>query len=586
MNYLCGNENQQVVKRLYTYFSSYKMALLIVFFALIVFSIVDAGMVYFIKPLIDDGLTKSNRNMLVIGGFLIIGIFMLRGTANFVSSYMVKWISFRVIQQIRQEVYNHLLFLPRAFYDNNPSGKLISKITYDVEQVANATSNAVITLIRESLIIIVLIVMMIYSSWQLSLIFLSIGPLICFIIYRVAIHFREKSRILQDSMGAITQHSEQLIKGHKDILAFTTQEYEQYRFYKVNNNNRRQSMKLVLVSSASNPVIQLIASFAMAAVLWLASLPSVVDNITAGAFTLTLVAMGSLLRPLKQLSKVNEKLQIGLAAATSLFNLLDETTEVDTGVYSAQQMAGSIEIKNLSFSHFNSSMPVLHNISLNIAAGESVAFVGESGSGKSTLANLLLRFYQAPEKSIFIDNRPIEDWSLFSLRKQFAYVSQNISLFDDSIAANIAYGNVNSYNLDKINQAIEFAHLQKLVDDLPDGLNALIGENGCRLSGGQCQRIAIARAIYRNAPIIVMDEATSALDNQSESEIKSAIKNLMGNKTVIMIAHRLSTIENVDRIFVFDSGRVVEQGSHDELINYQGIYKRLYEQQSSRTVVI
>ncbi|MET1256191.1 lipid A export permease/ATP-binding protein MsbA [Aliikangiella maris] len=570
----------QVVKRLWCYFVCYKAAITLMIFALIAFSLIDGGMLYLIKPLIDEGVTASNGKNLVTGGFILIGLFFLRGVTSFVADYLTGWISLSVIQTLRQTLFKHYIQLPQAYFDQQKSGRLIAKITFDIEQISQATTDTLVVLIRESITLLVLLGLMLYASWQLSVLLFLIGPIIAFIMTQVSSQFRQKSRNLQDSMGEVTRIAEQLMRNHRDILTLTTQDYEQFRFSEANRKSRQRAMKLTLITAACNPVIQMIAAVATAIILWLASVPEIINQLSTGAFTLTLVAMGSLLKPLKQLSKINEKLQRGLAAAQSVFEVLDYPVEADYGMKNPQGILGKIQVNELNFAYLDDQKNVLKSINLSINPGESVALVGESGCGKSTLVHLLLRLYDCPVNHVFIDGHEINSLSLNSLRGCIAYVSQQVQLIDGSIAENIAYGNINYYHTEKIRHAAIVAGLSKLIDSLAQGLDTPIGENGCQLSGGQRQRIAIARAIYRDAPIMILDEATSALDNQSEQMIKRTLNQFRGNKTLIVIAHRLSAIEMVDRIIVLNAGTIVEQGSHHELLLNNGYYSQLYHGQA------
>jgi subfamily B ATP-binding cassette protein MsbA len=568
--------------RLFLYFKPHKKLLFIAILGLGLFSLVDAGMIYFIKPLIDDGLASSNGDTLRVGAALVLVIFLVRGIASFISNYAMAYASTKITFTIRQEAFNKLQMLPMTFFDNNSTGSLISKLSYDAEQIANATSKAIVISIRESLIVIVLLGMMIYTSWQLSLIFLVISPVIALIITQVAKRFKKISTALQNTMGDITKTAEQSILSHQEILAFNNASYMIKQFLVVNNHNRQQAMKLASASALSNPIIQFIASIAIAIVLFLASLDQVLRNLTPGTFTMILFAMGSLLRPLKQLSSVNQQLQKGIAAASSLFDLLDQKDEVDEGEIVLSGNEHEIQFSNLTYYYQTpydqqiKQKAAINQFETIISPATTVALVGESGSGKSSITNLLLRLYQAPKNTILIDGIGIEKYTLTSLREQFAYVSQRIVLIDDTLANNIAFGCTRSISRTEIESAAFAANVINFSCEMPNGLDTQIGENGNRLSGGQRQRVAIARAILRQAPVIILDEATSALDNKSEQLVHQAFSRLARNKTMIIIAHRLSTIEHADSILVMNKGRLVEQGTHDELMHQQGYYHTLH----------
>ena len=571
--------NATLYSRLFSYYKLYSKLIFIALIGLCLFSLVDAGMIYFVKPLIDQGLGKADSHTLQLGALLVIGIFFLRGLASFTSSYAIAYISSKVIYRIRQQAFEKLLFLPRTYFDQNNRGSLISKIIYDTEQLSQAFSSAVVVAIRESVIILVLFSMMVYNSWQLTTIFLIVVPVIAWIINRVSKRFKHISHKLQSSMGQVSNKTEQAILNQQEIVLLNTRAQISENFDTINNHNRQQNMKLQATSAISNPVIQLIASFAISAVLLLASIDQVLNQLTPGSFTLILIAMGSLLKPLKQLSNINQQLQRGLIAANSMFSFLDEQEEHDSGTKTLSAQCSSIKLNNLSFTYEGKTQPALSNFSLSIKGGTRIAFVGGSGSGKSTLARLLLRLYQSPKQSILINDIAIEDYSLSSLRAQFAFVSQDIVLVDDTLANNISFGCNRIITDTEIEQAANDANVMAFAKDLPLGLHTEIGENGRNLSGGQRQRIAIARAILRDASIIVLDEATSALDNHSEKHIQQALTRLTKNKTVLIIAHKLSSIQHVDEIIVINKGRLIEQGCHKTLLAKAGYYQALYHSQ-------
>lgn len=571
--------NATLYSRLFSYYKLYTKLIFIALIGLCLFSLVDAGMIYFVKPLIDQGLGKADSHTLQLGALLVVGIFFLRGLASFTSNYTIAYISSKVIYRIRQQAFEKLLFLPRTYFDQNNRGSLISKIIYDTEQLSQAFSSAVVVAIRESVIILVLFSMMVYNSWQLTTIFLIVVPVIAWIINRVSKRFKNISRKLQSSMGQVSNKTEQAILNQQEIVLLNTRAQVGEQFDAINNHNRQQNMKLQATSAISNPVIQLIASFAISAVLLLASIDQVLNQLTPGSFTLILIAMGSLLKPLKQLSNINQQLQRGLIAANSMFSFLDEQEEHDSGTKTLSAQCSSIKLNNLSFTYEGKTQPALSNFSLSIKGGTRIAFVGGSGSGKSTLARLLLRLYQSPKQSILINDIAIEDYSLSSLRAQFAFVSQDIVLVDDTLANNISFGCNRIITDTEIEQAANDANVMAFAKDLPLGLHTEIGENGRNLSGGQRQRIAIARAILRDASIIVLDEATSALDNHSEKHIQQALTRLTKNKTVLIIAHKLSIIQHVDEIIVINKGRLIEQGCHKTLLAKAGYYQALYHSQ-------
>lgn len=578
MQDLSNTNYKETLFRLFSYFIPFKKGVVAGVLALIVFSIVDAGMVKYVQPLIDDGLNKNNGYVLKMGALLVLVIFLVRGIASFISNYCAAWVSNHVIKRIRQDVFGHMLKLPVSYYDRHNTGQLLSKLTYDTEQIALATSDAMITMLRESVLIIVYLAVMINASWQLSAIFLITVPVIGLLLSLVSRRFRKVSAKMQESMGLITKNLEQSLTGHKNILACTTQEQETQIFAEVNNHNRQQRMKLATISAISNPIIQLIGSSAIAIVLFVASLDGMINTLTSGAFLTVVVAMGSILKPVKQISKVNELMQRGLTAAASVFQVLDEEPEQDTGTRKVDSCKGELLLKDLTFNYPNHEKQVLNKVNLQINSGETVAFVGESGSGKSTIISLLLRFYDTQGPQIYLDGHAVSDYELRELRNQFSLVSQQITLLNDSIRANIAYGCHREVTPEEIEAAAEAAQVLAFSKELPEGLDTEIGENGGKLSGGQRQRIAIARAFLRNSPIILLDEATSALDNTSEAKVQEALNELLKGKTCIVVAHRLSTIENADKIVVMSQGRILEVGNHSELMDSKGMYCQLYNQ--------
>lgn len=572
-----------VFYRLLSYFKPYKAGVVLAIVSLMIYGGVDASMVFLVQPLIDDGLQKSDGDVLKAGAVLVLGIFLLRGLASFVSTYCLSWASNHVIRRMRQQLFQKMLAMPVKYFDQHSSGKLISKITYDTEQVALATSQVMVALIREGVTIIALLGIMFYQSWQLSLVFLIVGPVIGLLISVVSKRFRKISKNIQQAMGQVTTSTEQMLKGHKVVLAFSGQEKETTRFGHVNNSNRQQAMKLVAAKAVSSPVIQFIGSIAIAIVLVIASMDGMMEELSAGTFMAIVAAMGSLMRPLKQLTRVNADFQRGLTACASVFELLDEPEERDTGTATCERARGELSLKNLNFQYEGAEQLTLNNINLDINAGETVALVGRSGSGKSTLSSLLMRFYDCEDGELLLDGEPIDSFKLTELRKQFALVSQQVVLFDDTIAANIAYGCLGEVSRGAIEEAARAAHVMEFAKDLPDGLDTQVGEDGAKMSGGQRQRIAIARAILRDAPILILDEATSALDTESERAIQEALEGLQRDRTSIVVAHRLSTIENADKIVVMDQGRIIEQGTHKALMAADGAYRQLHQMQFSES---
>ena len=535
-------------------------------------------MLSLLKPLLDEGFGTADNDFLRIMPLIILGLMLLRGISSFVSGYCLSWVSGKVVMTMRRNLFRHMMGMPVSFFDQQSTGTLLSRITYDSEQVASSSSGALVTVVREGAYIIALFGLMFYNSWQLSLILIVIAPIVAFVIRKVSVRFREISKNMQSGMGQVSASAEQMLKGHKEVLIFGGQKVENDRFDKVSNHMRRQGMKLVTASSIADPIIQIIASFALAFVLFAASFPEIKEALSAGSITVVFSSMIALMRPLKSLTNVNAQFQRGMAACQTLFVLLDMEQEKDTGTKVLKDAKGDVAFENVTFRYQGKENPALKNVSFTIP-GKTVALVGRSGSGKSTIANLITRFYEIESGHITIDGNDIRDYTLASLRSQVALVSQNVHLFNDTVANNIAYATEGKYTREQIEKAAEMAYAMDFINKMEKGLDTEIGENGVLLSGGQRQRIAIARALLRDAPILILDEATSALDTESERAIQAALDELQKNRTCLVIAHRLSTIEKADEILVVQDGEVQERGTHDELVKQPGIYAQLYNMQ-------
>ncbi|AUH01112.1 lipid A ABC transporter ATP-binding protein/permease MsbA [Pectobacteriaceae bacterium C52] len=569
----------QTFRRLWPMISPFKTGLIVAAVALVINAAGDTLMLSLLKPLLDEGFGKADRSILVWMPLVVIGLMVMRGVSGFVSSYCVAWVSGKVVMNMRRRLFSHIMGMPVSFFDQQSTGTLLSRITYDSEQVASSSSNALITVVREGASIIGLFVLMFWYSWQLSLILIVIAPVVSYCIRVVSKRFRAISKNMQNTMGQVTTSAEQMLKGHKEVLIFGGQEVEAARFDIVSNRMRQQGMKLVSAASISDPIVQLIASLALAFVLYAASFPSVMATLTAGTITVVFSSMIALMRPLKSLTNVNSQFQRGMAACQTLFSILDLEQEKDTGQRTLEHVQGTIEFRNVDFAYPGKETLALKNISLHIPPGKTVALVGRSGSGKSTIANLITRFYDIQSGEIMLDGHDLREYTLATLRSQVAVVSQNVHLFNDTIANNIAYACNDRYSREDIERAAEMAHAMDFISKMEQGLDTIIGENGVLLSGGQRQRIAIARALLRDCPILVLDEATSALDTESERAIQAALDELQKDRTALVIAHRLSTIENADEILVVEEGRIVERGEHAELLSRNGAYAQLYRMQ-------
>ncbi|EAS76174.1 lipid A ABC transporter ATP-binding protein/permease MsbA [Vibrio alginolyticus] len=566
----------QTFKRLWQFIRLYKSGLVVAVIALVINAISDTYMISLLKPLLDEGFGNAESDFLRTLPLIIFAMMFIRGISGFVSTYCLSWVSGNVVMQVRRMVFNHFMHMPVSYFDKEKTGNLLSRITYDSEQVSAATSQALVSIVREGASIIGLLVLMFYNSWQLSLVLFAVAPVVAWGIGVVSKRFRKISKNMQTMMGNVTASAEQMLKGHKVVLSYGGQDIERKRFEKVSNQMRQQSMKLVTAQAAANPIIQMIASLAIVAVLYLASIDSIKEQLTPGTFTVVFSAMFGLMRPLKALTNVTSQFQRGMAASQTLFALIDLEPEKNEGKLTVERANGDVSVKNISFTYTGAEKPALENVSFDIPRGKTVALVGRSGSGKSTIANLFNRFYDVDSGSITLDGHDIRDYELKNLRQQFALVSQNVHLFNDTIANNIAYATDGQYERSDIEKAATLAHAMEFIGKMDDGLDTMIGENGASLSGGQRQRVAIARALLRDAPVLILDEATSALDTESERAIQAALDELQKDKTVLVIAHRLSTIEKADEILVVDDGAIIERGNHAELIEKNGAYAQLH----------
>lgn len=571
----------QNFKRLMRFAIPYKTGFIVAIIGMLGYASIDVYFLSKLPALIDEGLNGKNPDFMKWAPLFVVVCFIIRGLCHFLGNYCLAWVGNHVVTDLRQNLFEHILTMPVAFHDKESTGSLISKITYDTEQVLQTTSKAMLTLVQQGAFVLGLLIVMFYQSWQLSSIFLIIVPVIAVIVTYVSRRFRKVSESIQNAMGEVTSAAEQTLNGHKVVLTFGGQKREFERFGGINKNNRHQRMKMVATKSASVPLIQIIASFALAFVLYVANLDSMKESFTPGVFVGVVTYMTMLLRPLKLLTTVNSEFQKGMAACVSIFSVLDQNVEKDTGTQSLDRATGRIAFKNVSFNYLNESKKALNNVSFSVEPGETIALVGRSGSGKSTASALLLRFYDATEGEVLIDDQNVEGYSLRDLRKQFAYVSQQVVLFNDTLANNIAYGKPNA-SREEILAAAKSAHVLEFAEHMQYGLDTNIGENGALLSGGQRQRVAIARALLCDAPFLILDEATSALDTESERHIQDALQILQENRTCIVIAHRLSTIENADKILVLEQGQVVEEGDHNSLMAKNGAYAKLHHYQFSQ----
>jgi subfamily B ATP-binding cassette protein MsbA len=568
-------------KRLLGYAIPYWRLFALAVLAMVVFAATDTGLAALMKPMLDGNFIERDPQSVRLVPLALILLFVLRGLAGFASRYTMSWIGRRVIQELRRAVFHQQLRLPARYFDTNPSGRMLSRLTFDVEQVAEASTNAVTVLVRDSLTALFLLAYMFWISGWLTLLFLVVGPVLIALLRLVSRRFRTISRRIQDSMGELTQYSEEVIHGQRLIKAFNGEQWQERQFEAVNERNRKLHMKMAAALGASTPVVQLIAACVLALVIYLASQESVTREISVGSFVSFIAAMLLLLQPIKRLTNINALVQRGLAAARSIFTLLDEPIEADSGRLPLQRADGCIEFRHVSFAYDSNNAEVIDDLSFTISPGQTIALVGRSGSGKTTVASLLVRFYDPDKGGIYLDGHDLREYRLADLRQQIAMVGQEVVLFNDTLAHNIGYARPDGASADELEAAAEAAHAMSFIRDLPQGLQTRIGDRGVLLSGGQRQRIAIARAILKDAPILVLDEATSALDSESERLVQEALSTLTRNRTSLIIAHRLSTVERADRVLVLERGRLVESGSHAELLEKNGLYADLYRQQFS-----
>jgi len=544
---------------------------------MMLFAVTEGAFAWVIKPLMNDAFVAQDSLAIKWIPFVIIGIFALRIIGGFLSTYCMAWVSRSVIRDLRQQMFDQLLRLPANYYDRHSSGGLLSRMVYDVEQLAEASSGVITILIRDSLTILVLLGVLLHHSVALTVILFASTPILAGLVVLVAKRFRKLSHRIQQSMGDVSSVTEETIEAHREIKIFGGQSYETRQFDSINKYNRRQFLKLAATNALSSPVIQFIVAIALAFIIFLATQ----EKMDPGEFASYLTAMLLLMQSAKRLTSLNATLQRGIAASQSVFKFLDQEVELDTGTHILASSKGDVRFENVCFQYTRQGGAVLQDVSFSAQVGQTVAFVGRSGAGKTSLVSLLPRFYELTSGKIYLDGHDIQTLTLASLRSQISLVSQHVTLFNDTIAHNIAYGALEQASEEDIKRAAEAAHAFEFIEKFPDGFDTMVGENGLLLSGGQRQRLAIARAILKNAPLLILDEATSALDTESERNIQQALETLMQNRTTLVIAHRLSTIENADNIVVMDQGRIVEEGTHAALISKAGQYAALHQLQFS-----
>ncbi|HEX4327670.1 MAG TPA: lipid A export permease/ATP-binding protein MsbA [Burkholderiales bacterium] len=570
-------DSARLYLRLLRYVQPYRMVFALGILGMALASLTEPLFPAIMKPLLDDGFSgKHFSSSLYWLPAALVGVFVLRGAINFCTSYALAWVSNHILLDMREAMFARMVKLPTTFYNNATSGVLISRITFDVNNVTSAATTVLTALVGDTVTVIGLFAYLFYESWALTLVALAIVPCTAMVIRVFSGRLRRVSRGAQHAMGDITHVLGETIEAHKVVKVYGGQEYEKNRFHQANARLRGMNMRQTVAASATVPITQFFGSTAMAVVISIAIYQAAGGQTTVGGFVAFITAMGMLLQPLKRLADVNAPLQRGLAAAESVFVLLDELEEEDNGTRTIARAQGALRFDTVVFRYPNAERAAIDRLSFDIAPGETVALVGTSGGGKTTVANLIPRFYKPQSGTISLDGINIEDLTLESLRANLAFVSQDVVLFNDTIAANIAYGLKRNVSREEITKAATDADAMKFISEQPQGLDTLIGENGVRLSGGQRQRLSIARALLKDAPLLILDEATSALDTETERTVQAALNVLMQNRTTIVIAHRLSTIEKADRILVIDRGHVVESGAHAQLMAHNGIYAGLH----------
>ena len=572
-------KGRDLYRRLLTYTFEHKLVFFFAILAMAAFAVTDTAFAALMKPLLDGSFVDKDPDTIKYFPIVLVGLFLLRSIAGFISTYGIAWVGRNVVKKIRKEMFDKLVHTPTRTYDFASSGELLSKVTYDTEQVAEAATKALTVLVRDGLTVIGLVSLMFYQSFILSVGLFIIGPVIAIFIKLMSVRFRDTSKHIQESMGYITNVVEELIAGHRVVKIFGGENSEKDSFEAVNENNKNRHLKLALIQGVSIPMVQFVVAVFLAVVIYYVTSQAYSSEISVGTFMSFITAMILVFAPIKRLAEINVVLQRGLAASDSIFTLLDSEIENnDKGEKDFLNKEFSvIKFVNIKFSYIGTNSFALENINFEVPRGTTCAIVGRSGSGKSTLMNLLPRFYDVKEGKILIDNKDINKATLSDLRKMIAYVGQDLTLFNDTVRSNIAYGLLEDKSENQIIDASKTAHAYDFIMSFEKGFDTLVGDNGVLLSGGQRQRIAIARAILKDSPILLLDEATSSLDSESEKLIQQALEGLRKNRTTIVIAHRLSTIEKADNIIVLDEGKIVEQGNHEKLIENDSLYSNLHK---------
>lgn len=574
-------DSWHLYKRMWGYMSEYWRRFVISIIAMAVAAATEPAFARIMKPLIDKGFIDQNKTAIIVTPLLVMGIFLIRAISSYVNDYMTNWLAGSIVEKMRAVMFDRMLKLPVQYYDDNNSGRILSRIVFDVTQITEAGFNIITVTFRDGLTVIGLLGLLFYTSWQLTLFCFFTLPFVLVLIRVLAHRLRKLSRGNQEQYGEMTQIITEAVQGQKVVKLFGGYDYEETRFSRAVNSIKTNNVKQAATSSLNSGLSQFLVACALATVLYFAASKAHNNHFTAGDFVSFITAMIMIFAPMKRITNVTQSLQKGLTASESVFNFLDNSEELDDGTKHLDGIKQAIKFNDVTFTYPTTERNILEQVSLEIPVGQTIALVGSSGSGKTTLANLIPRFYNIEHGSITIDNINLKDFTLDSLRGHIALVSQDVVLFNDSVYNNIAYGIGARVTNEQVIDAAKLANALEFIEQLPDGFNTQIGENGTRLSGGQKQRLAIARAILKNAPILILDEATSALDNQSEKLVQEALDILMKNRTTVVIAHRLTTVLHADKIVVMDRGSIVEIGRHEELLAKNGVYAALYNVQSN-----